>query len=800
MRAMQKPPTATRAGTLRWFAGFLAIVAALAGLEIYTLVAHNRERATAVQAVVAPAANEGKGPEGAIDAPAAEAIVGPRVVVSGWALDAAGIRAVEIRVDGKAFPARIGIERLDVGRLKARMADSAHGGFEWSGDLSTLPAAPGTDRRTIAIVVVAKDGRETVLGTRSVIDAAALARWTGLAGKSTAPFYLLPALSGLDLGGAAELDKIYAPYLSPTLRAGFRVPVLYLRTTKGMAGDYAFDPEWDPTRKCGERRIADDSLGSVLRHAREKALPVLVTLNGGIWADAFCDVPQWDVNDRLEQDVRNCQWNENNEVMPDDMLKTLPGSLEAPELARSLTLNVYASEVRRYKKRNLQQAGAMLAAFARENPDLFVGVNLDPDTYMNPFFAEKQWYDYNPGTLRQFREWLSGTGPYAGRGGSGVPDLRAYRRVKPLTLAEVNALAGTHWKSWQEVDAPRTFVRDGSRPFWKDPWVHEWEYFRRHLVHLHYDELAKWLVEAGISRDHIWSSQGLMAPRGDSMPFAIDLDSPTRNYDSGGMSIRGAKPELGHLGVILYGEAAVNDVAMDNGRSLFATLASVDPSWAVVEYNTADLRDIKVAPTYAAAYRGLRDLWNYGARFVSPMAWNGSNGLFVGQPGYATFTAWRNTPLEAAARDFMLARAGLPLGSLLWTFGTPAFADGDGWTADIGTVALGKGFLVLGPDANDRMAIVSPKGLPASVQRAETFVLGLDEHAGVRRVRIQGRTGPDGGWETLADASAGALQATRAGIAVKRRAGDRGFAFDQLRIEITFAANTSRKLARVAAL
>ena len=43
------------------------------------------------------------------------------------------------------------------------------------------------------------------------------------------------------------------------------------------------------------------------------------------------------------------------------------------------------------------------------------------------------------------------------------------------------------------------------------------------------------------------------------MPFAIDLTSPPRNYDSGGMSIAGAKPALGHLGVILYGEAAVND-------------------------------------------------------------------------------------------------------------------------------------------------------------------------------------------------------------------------------------------------
>ena len=108
---------------------------------------------------------------------------------------------------------------------------------------------------------------------------------------------------------------------------------------------------------------------------------------------------------------------------------------------------------------------------------------------------------------------------------------------------------------------------------------------------------------------------------------------------------------------------------MENGRTLFATLASIDPRFGVVEFNTADLRNPKALPTYAAAYRSFRDLWNAGARYVSPMAWNGSNGANAGSPDYVTFTAWRDTPLEDAARDFLLARAGLPLGALLYTFG-----------------------------------------------------------------------------------------------------------------------------------
>ena len=148
----------------------------------------------------------------------------------------------------------------------------------------------------------------------------------------------------------------------------------------------------------------------------------------------------------------------------------------------------------------------------------------------------------------------------------------------------------------------------------------------------------------------------------------------------------------------------------------------------------------------------------------------------------------------------MLARAGLPLGALLWTFGTPVHADGDGWTAELGRIALGRGFLTLTPDANARIALVSPRGLPATAQRADEFVLGFDAAAGLRRVRIQGRRSPDSGWETLADASGSALKVTAAGIAIKRTPGARTTPIDQLRIEMTFVANTARTLTRIATI
>lgn len=726
-------------------------------------------------------------PLGHLDEPAGEALVGPRLRLAGWALDAGGLRAVEARIDGRAFAAQRGQPRADVARAHPAIAGSAASGFVL--DVDPGPAPFGVDRRRVEVVAVAHDGRERLLGTRSLIEPGALARWSSHVAVRGEPFHLLPALSGMHLGAARGLHEQYAAYVSPTTRVGTRVPILYLRTTRGAKEDYAFDPDWDVERRCrpgSERRLSDDSLNGVFDYARKHALPVLFTLNGGIWADAACDAREWDVNDVLENDVANCQWSEKNQVAEDDYLKNLAGAFESPELARALTLNVFARDVRRYKKRNLQQAARLVAAFARDHPELFVGVNLDPDLYVNPFFGESMWFDYNPGTLRQFRDWLAGRGPYAGEGSDGAPDLSGYRRAQPLTLDEVNRLAGRAFARWEDVDPPRAFPREGPRPYWEDPWMREWETFRRHLVDLHYDELSRWLVEAGVPADRIWSSQGFMAPHPTAMPFALEVDSPVKNYDSGGMSVEGSKPAAGHLGAILYGASAQNAIRMEGPRSLFGAFAALDPRWAVVEYNSADLREPKALPTYADAYRGLREMWNHGARFVSPMAWPGSSGRDAGKPGYDPFTAWRDTPLEEAARDFLLARAQLAPGSRLWTFGASSHADDDGWTVERGRGRPRPGRLELAPDAQRAVVLVSPGELRLDPATRWRLVL-LTPRDEIASVRVEGRASPQAPWSALAAA---------AGPVVELR--PRGAGVEQLRLALTARSASAFPLARIA--
>ncbi|MDE2210895.1 MAG: hypothetical protein KGJ99_14310 [Betaproteobacteria bacterium] len=743
---------------------------------------------------------------GWIDEPAAEGIVGSRIRIAGWALDTLGVASVEIRHAGIRHAAQFGRPRHDVAVVHPGYPDGGFGGFEFEGPLGRGDANPRASRSRLEVVAIARDGRETLLGTRSVIAPESLQIWRDFDqrgsrdGHGSDAFFLLPALSGIPAGSAEGLGARYMPYLSPTTRIGMRVPILYLRTTQGAAGDWAFDPDFDVARTHGARAVAEDSLTALLADAVARGLPVLVTLDGGIWADASGTVPEWDVNDRLEEDIANCQWNERDEVMPDDWLKHLPGSRAAPELARALTLNVYATTVRRYKRRNLQQAAAGLVAFMHAHPGLFVGVNLDPDVYINPFFSEGQWYDYNPGTLRQFRHWLAGTGPYAGATLPELPDLSSWRRARPLSLEEAAALARRSFATWDDVDAPRSFPRDPAAPYWKDPWVHEWEMFRRHLVTLHYDELAQWLIDAGVPGDRIWSSQGLMAPWEGCMSLALRESSPVRNYDSGGVSIEGSKPRNAHLGAIVYGPAATNEMPMENGRSLYATLADIDPGFGIVEFNTADLRRPRSHPTYADAYRALRDLWNAGARFVSPMAWNGSNGLARDAPDYAPHTAWRNTPLEDAALDFLLARTGLPLGSLLWTFGSGHYGDDDGWTAVAGSSVAGVGGLMLVPDAGNGVALESPGDLRIDRQKMTTVVAGLPVDAEVDEIRVLLCIGADPQWIVAAAASDTSLKRCSAGIAITLARVACGERAHRVRIEFRFPDRRSVTLSRIAVL
>lgn len=498
--------------------------------------------------------------------------------------------------------------------------------------------------------------------------------YTPVQPKKTEIFYFTVASSNINLGGFGDFKEKLSPFSIGYCQLGFMAPVLYMRSTLGAQYDWQFDPNFDvSTKQENNKLVIADSLINILNYSKKFEIPCLIGLNGGIWSDASGTCPEWDLTDHLEEDINNCQWNQRDEVMPDDYLKHLTGAESAPELSRSLTLNHYNEAVRTYKKRNLQQAGKVIAEFARENPDLYIGTNLDPDCYQNPFFEGEQWYDFNPSSLQQFRDWLAVSGAYAN-------ELNNTITHTPYNLDSLNAYLGTAFACWNDVVPPR----DRICKLWnsEDKFLDLWEEFRRHMVQRHYSDLASWLSDVGINSNVIYSSQGFTAPRLTSKSFALSLNSPVKNYDSGGMSLEGSKPDQGHVGVILYGESARNNIRTENKVPFFENILKLDPDWAVVEFNPADLRDSpKALPDYGFAWECLREMFNHKARLVNLMAWNGSTANDIDKDHFNAHMALRDTPLEQAVIDFMLIHSDVPRGSVCYSFGSNKFASTDGWTS-----------------------------------------------------------------------------------------------------------------------
>jgi hypothetical protein len=188
---------------------------------------------------------------------------------------------------------------------------------------------------------------------------------------------------------------------------------------------------------------------------------------------------------------------------------------------------------------------------------------------------------------------------------------------------------------------------------------------------------------------------------------------------------------------------------MEGERSLFATFRQFDPDWAIVEYNTADLLQPGRLAGFDAGYKSLRDISNYGARFVSPMAWNGSPGTTAGTRGFISYTALRETPLEDAIKNFMISHANLPRRARLWTFGTATYADADGWTGSQGTkISTSPGKLMVSSAGGRTGAIESPGELEFYPRDHLSMVIKTDAAPQATRISVDGQE-RDGKWVTL---------------------------------------------------
>ena len=159
---------------------------------------------------------------------------------------------------------------------------AGNSGFEFDGALPPADAA----RREVAVVAINRAGTQTTPWPK-VADRAggthAMAKLYDERGGRMRRPVLRPAghVRASSIGGAAELDTIYAPYASPTSSSACACPSSTCARPRGPPSDWAFDPDWNVDRRCGERRIADDSLSAVIAHAVAQPASRVVHLERG---------------------------------------------------------------------------------------------------------------------------------------------------------------------------------------------------------------------------------------------------------------------------------------------------------------------------------------------------------------------------------------------------------------------------------------------------------------------------------------------------------------------------------------
>jgi hypothetical protein len=152
------------------------------------------------------------------------------------------------------------------------------------------------------------------------------------------------------------------------------------------------------------------------------------------------------------------------------------------------------------------------------------------------------------------------------------------------------------------------------------------------------------------------------------------------------------------------------------------------------------------------------------------MAWNGSNGDFAAEPGFHAHTAYLNTPLEAAVRDFLGEYASLPRTALYWPFGNESYASADGWhKTDAETLLWADNGALRWRHPKARIQLVSPPELALNPKVHRTLVFGTKGRGRLRTIGVEyvDAKAADEGWQVATKAiSVSALEKDRAGWVV----------------------------------
>ncbi len=264
-----------------------------------------------------------------------------------------------------------------------------------------------------------------------------------------------------------------------------------------------------------------------------------------------------------------------NEVLPD-----------APQLEMQLTLSPNATFLRNYVARNNRSAMRQLWALREEHPDLVSFASMSSEVAQN-IHANVEYCDYSIWSQMEFREWLSGTGRYAGRG--------QYLDLAAFNLTFVGA-SGFPKANWDAVSAPTSvnWGNSGNGRWWK-----KWHEFRIHQVQQMVQAQVRWSIEAGWSPDMLYSHQVPLDPASTSDNDRKFTTPWTTAFVDGGGN-----------GITTYFDKTSN-------TTIFNAIRANDKNWGIFEYNPVNASSVPIN------LNALNSVWNTGAKALAPYLWWG---------------------------------------------------------------------------------------------------------------------------------------------------------------------------------
>jgi hypothetical protein len=370
-----------------------------------------------------------------------------------------------------------------------------------------------------------------------------------------------------------------------------------------------------------------DTMNTFFSRSREKNVRLHLILCSGIARGLGV------YREAKKEDIRNCSWYNDNKLASDTQIAD-PQALDKYVFG---TFSRYARKMRANLEAKTRAVAAFLKQHLDKDPDTLIAVSgwgeaemnfnrIDPVKNLQEYFC-----DYSPFAVLEFRDWICHAGLYddltGAHRGQGYPQGGAMYQ-SDTGLARFNAAFGTNFRTWDlkyfhwsladdydlnpvddvNNDAHRIplarYAHGGMMPVAGsdlieggfDPprsmmtagrFLDLWNLFRQTMVHNFVIDMAKWMSEAGLPSDQIFSHQIPADYLNGSEPSWPEKYG--RYYASASPLWTADTRPFGSIGATIYDTKFPPGMApeefMRTSKYSVPVIGEETPNWAILEYD-----------------------------------------------------------------------------------------------------------------------------------------------------------------------------------------------------------------------